>query len=183
MNKQRADPKVSSRINLNSQTETIDSAKMLVRSIITTSNPDRSGDVVVASGLRNAAEFLKNPVVLWAHQRTMPPIGICQSLDVQPDRILAETKFSESSPLAADVFRLYAEGVLRGWSIGFLPVKTVPMRNGLRIEEWDLLEYSAVPVPENPGALTVAIQKGFVENADLRRWLLRQNDLLANLVA
>jgi HK97 family phage prohead protease len=172
-----------SRINLDSQTQTIDPANMIVRSIITTCSPDRSGDVVLASGLRNAAEFLKNPVVLWAHQRTMPPIGICQSLDVQPDRIVAETKFSASSPLAADVFKLYAEGILRGWSIGFLPIKAVPTRTGLKIEEWDLLEYSAVPVPENPAALTVAIQKGFVENADLRRWLMmNQRDLLADLI-
>ena len=155
---------------------------MVVRSIITTSAPDRAGDVVLTAGLRNAAEFLKNPVVLWAHQRTMPPIGICRALDIQPDRIIAETKFSASSPLAVDVFRLYAEGILRGWSIGFMPVKATPTRTGLRIDEWDLLEYSAVPVPENPGALTVAIQKGFVASPDLRAWFRHQRDLLAELV-
>jgi HK97 family phage prohead protease len=180
MNKQ-PDPKPLSRINLDSQTQTIDPANMLVRSIISTSAPDRAGDVVLPAGLRNRDEFLKNPVVLWAHQRTMPPIGICQTLDVQPDRIVAETKFSASSPLAADVFKLYAEGILRGWSIGFLPVKVVPTRTGLRIEEWDLLEYSAVPVPENPGALTMAVQKGMIHSPDLRRWLIR--DVLVGLFA
>jgi hypothetical protein len=34
-----------------------------------------------------------------------------------------------------------------------------------------LLEYSAVPIPENPGALTLAIQKGFVKDRTLRDWL------------
>jgi hypothetical protein len=181
MNPQRADPQPLSRLTLNAQTETIDPAKMIVRSVITTADPDRAGDVVVPKGLRNAAEFLANPVVLWAHQRTMPPIGVCQALDVLPDRIVAETKFSESSPLAADVFRLYAEGVLRGWSIGFLPTKAVPTRSGMRFEEWDLLEYSAVPVPENPAALTMAVQKGLIASPDLRRWLV--TDILADLFA
>jgi HK97 family phage prohead protease len=177
--KTRADPRT--RLTLQSQTETIDPANMVIRSVISTADPDRAGDIVVPGGLRNANEYLNNPVVLWAHQRTMPPIGVCQALQVLPDRIVAETKFAASSPLAADIFRLYAEGVLRGWSIGFLPIKSVPMRGGMRVEEWDLLEYSAVPVPENPGALTVAVQKGLIESPDLRRWFIR--DVLGDLFA
>ena len=177
--KPRADPRT--RITLHSITETIDPDKMIVRSVISTNDPDRAGDIVVPSGLRNSDEYLRNPVVLWAHQRTMPPIGVCQALQVLPDRIVAETKFASSLPLAADVFRLYAEGVLRGWSIGFLPIKTVPLRSGMRVEEWDLLEYSAVPVPENPGALTMAVHKGLIESPDLRRWLIR--DVLGDLFA
>jgi hypothetical protein len=116
---------------------------------------------------------------------TLPPIGTCQRLDVQPDRIVAETKFIQGLPLAEDLFRLYEQGILRGWSIGFVPCKAslLPAENGgdapdspswgrgLRVEEWDLLEYSAVPIPENPGALTLAIQKGIVHDGLLRDWL------------
>jgi hypothetical protein len=47
---------------------------------------------------------------------------------------------------------------------------------GLRVEEWDLLEYSAVPIPENPGALTVALQKGLVRDGTLRDWLAQVPD-------
>ena len=39
------------------------------------------------------------------------------------------------------------------------------------MSEWDLLEYSAVPIPENPGALTVALQKGLVRDGTLLDWL------------
>ena len=177
--KPRADPRT--RITVHSRTETVDPERMIVRSVISTNEPDRAGDIVVPTGLRNSDEYLRNPVVLWAHQRMMPPIGVCQALQMYPDRIVAETKFAASSPLAADVFRLYAEGVLRGWSIGFLPIKTAPLRGGMRVEEWDLLEYSAVPVPENPKALTVAVQKGMIESPDLRRWLIR--DVLGDLFA
>src|SRR5262249_54264417 len=131
----------------------------------------------------NAEEYLKNPVVLWAHNRfTVPPIGTCQRLDVQPDRIIAETKFAQGVPFAEDLFRLYEQGILRGWSIGFGPLtgRRLPeperelaryVRRGLQIDEWNLLEYSAVPIPENPGALTIAIQKGIVHDGLLRECL------------
>lgn len=177
--KPRADPRT--RLTLHSTTETVDPTQMIVRSVISTGEPDRAGDVVVPTGLRNSDEYLRNPVVLWAHQRMMPPIGVCQALKILPDRIVAETKFASSSALAADVFRLYAEGVLRGWSIGFLPVKSSPLRRGMRVEEWDLLEYSAVPVPENPAALTMAVRKGLIDSPDLKRWLIW--DVLGDLFA
>src|SRR5262245_8957859 len=167
-----------------------DPAALTLLAVISTADRDRAGDVVLPAGLRNADEYLKNPVVLWAHNRyTLPPIGTCQRLEVQPDRILAETKFAQGSAFAEDLFRLYEQGVLRGWSIGFVPrkatllpeaeatdVRAGPLRRGLRVEEWDLLEYSAVPVPENPGALTLAIQKGAVHDDLLRDWLARVPD-------
>ncbi len=168
----------------------VDPTAMTLQSVITTSDQDRAGDVVVPSGLQNAAEYLKNPVVLWAHNRfTVPPIGTCQRLDVLSDRIVAETKFAAGVPLAEDLFRLYEQGILRGWSIGFVPIKSrllpeergrgMPapaIRRGLQIDEWNLLEYSAVPIPENPGALTVAIQKGIIHDGLLREWLERVPD-------
>lgn len=181
----RADPRTHA---VPGQTLTVDPARMLVRAVISTAAPDRAGDVLMPNGLRNADEFLRNPVVLWAHQRTLPPIGTCERLTIEPDRVIAETKFSPSSAFAQDVFNLYAEGVLRGWSVGFMPTKAVPMPvtrgrrpGGVCYPEWDLLEYSAVPVPENPQALTLAVRKGLVKDADLRGWLVK--DVLAALIA
>jgi phage head maturation protease len=165
-----------------------DPGAMKLVSVISTIDRDRAGDIVVPAGLRNAAEYLKNPIVLWAHNRcTVPPIGTCLRLDVQPDRIVAETKFAAGVSFAEDLFRLYEQGVLRGWSIGFVPLRARLLpepegqalragRPGLRVEEWDLLEYSAVPIPENPGALTVAIQKGLVHDGLLRDLLARVPD-------
>jgi phage head maturation protease len=180
-------------------TLSVDAGKMRVRSVITTAEPDRAGDVVVPSGLRNLDEFLLNPVVLWAHNRTQfPPVGTAEWVDVQPRRVVAETRFARGVPFAEDVFRLYEQGVLRGWSIGFVPRRAFRRGVGpnpdLRVEEWDLLEYSAVPIPENPGALTVALQKGWVTDPSLRHWLaqipddrggrfFRTTDVLAELVA
>jgi hypothetical protein len=164
----------------------IDPANRTVTAVITTPAPDRAGDVVVPAGLANVEEFLLNPVVLWAHQRTMPPIGTCLALDVQPRRVVAVTKFAAGVPLADDVFRLYQQGVLRGWSVGLLPRRASPRpgRRGTRIDEWDLLEYSAVPVPENPEALTLAVEKGLITDPRLRRFIARlQADPFGELVA
>ena len=80
----RADP--------SARTLTTDAGKLRVRSVITTIEPDRAGDVVVPTGLKNLDEFLLNPVVLWAHNRShFPPIGICEWIDIQPHRLVAQT--------------------------------------------------------------------------------------------
>src|SRR5438105_8434285 len=104
------------------RTLSVDPAGMTIRSVISTIDPDRAGDVVVPTGLQNLEEYLLNPVVLWAHNRSaVPPIGTCSWVDVQPRRVVAETKFAQGVPFAEDVFKLYEQGVLRGWSIGFVP--------------------------------------------------------------
>src|SRR5262245_38392220 len=106
------------------RTLNVDAAKMRVRSVITTIDPDRAGDVVVPTGLTNLDDFMLNPTVLWAHDglRT-PPVGVGEWLAVQPRRIVAEPRSAEGVPFAEDLFRLYEQGILRGWSIGFVPRK------------------------------------------------------------
>ena len=146
---------MDARLQLQSAAETIDADRMIVQSVISTSEPDRAGDVVEPLGLRNAGEFLANPVVLWAHQRGVPPIGTCLDLQVLPDRIVARTKFAAASPLAADIFRLYRDGVLRGWSIGFLPVRSVPIRGGgSRVEGAARRNVSSCPSPNRAPSAT-----------------------------
>src|SRR5262245_32685639 len=173
------------------RTLAVNADKLTVRSVITTIDPDRAGDIVIPTGLKNADEFLLNPVVLWAHQRaSFPPIGVCEWIDIQPRRIVAETRFARGVPFAEDVFRLYEQGILRGWSIGFVPrqAKREVRRDGstgLRVLTWDLLEYSAVPIPENPDAVTVAIEKGYIRDPDLGGWLLGEcyvPDVLSGLI-
>ena len=92
--------------------------------------------------------------------------------------MVAETRFAQGVGFAEDVFRLFEQGVLRAWSIGFVPRRAYRAAGvkGLRVDEWELLEYSAVPVPENPGALTVALEKGVVRDRALADWLGRVPD-------
>ncbi len=53
----------------------------------------------------------------------------------------------------------------------------------MRYDEWEQIEYSAVPVPENPGALTLAVAKGWVRDPDLAQWLTWAADVFAELVS
>jgi len=165
--------------SFNTSPATIDIEQRTVTAVITAAVPDRSGDIVLPGGLANRTEFLRNPVVLWAHQRMMPPIGTCLDLQVSPQRIIAVTKFANGVPLADDLFRLYEQGILRGWSIGFMPKRAglrpadASGRRGLIVESWDLLEYSAVPVPENPEALTMALRNGLIKSLELELFAMQ----------
>ncbi len=165
------------------RTLAVNAETLTVRSVISTIDPDRAGDVVIPTGIQNADDYLLNPVVLWAHNRQQfPPIGVCEWLDVQPRRIVAQTRFARGVPFAEDVFRLYEQGVLRGWSIGFVPrqAKREARRDGstgLRVLTWDLLEYSAVPIPENPDAVTLAMEKGLIRDPVFRDWLLQESEV------
>jgi hypothetical protein len=138
----------------------VDPQSRCVRATISSVRPDRAGDVVLPGGLLNRDDFLRNPVVLWNHDRRLPPIGTCEQLSVFEDRIEAHTRFVSGWAWAENLFALYAQGVLRGWSIGFVPRRVRALsrgqgQRGLLIEQWELLEYSAVVVPENADALTL----------------------------
>lgn len=132
-----------------------------MRVVMTTPALDRQGDIVVPSGVR-LKWFRRNPVALWAHRYDLPPIGVIDvdTINVTDKGIEAEALFDHGSVAGREVYGLYERGVLRAWSIGFIPLKWEVIEDehgkvtGYRIVEWELLEVSAVPVPANPEALT-----------------------------
>ena len=136
--------------------------KLAKRVTLTTPARDRQGDVIVPTGAR-LRWFRANPVVLWAHRCDLPPIGRVDpdSLRVSEQGIEADVLFDEGSVVGREVYGLYDRGVMRAWSVGFIPLKWKVIEDpathraqGYRVEEWELLELSAVPVPANPEALT-----------------------------
>jgi phage head maturation protease len=42
-------------------------------------------------------------------------------------------------------------------------------------KKWELLEYSAVPVPANPDALSLAVQRGFLKNETIKSLIEQGN--------
>ena len=136
--------------------------RLVKRVILTTPTLDRQGDIVVPTGV-SLKWFKKNPVVLWAHRYDQPPVGAVDvdALKVTDKGIEADVVFDAGSAVGREVYGLYDRGVMRAWSIGFVPLKWQLIEDpdtnrvkGYRIEEWELLELSAVPVPANPEALT-----------------------------
>lgn len=162
----------------------IDESRCMTLDVISTGTPDRMGDVLVSRGcLTN--EHRTYPVILWNHGRSHDvlgtlPIGLAidksgnYGVIVDDDAVLAWSKYSQSNPLAVQLFALQAEGVLRGNSIGARPVKatelprrTMPDKSLARCfqyDQWVLHEYSKTPGPVNAEALTIRVEKGRVND-------------------
>ncbi len=126
--------------------------------VLSTDDVDRHGDVVSADGWMLEA-YLRNPVLLWAHDYRHPAIGRAVSVWSEPHRLLAKMEFAPGA-FAQEVAELYACGFQWGVSVGFRPVRWEERRDGrtgaylgLRYLEQELLEVSAVPVPANRQAL------------------------------
>jgi len=135
---------------------------MVKRVVLTTPARDRQGDIMVPTGV-SLRWFVKNPVVLWAHRYDQAPIGTVDpgSIAVSESGIEADVVFDKGSVVGREVFGLYDRGVMRAWSIGFLPLEWELIEDaasgkvgGYRVTRWELLELSAVPVPANPEALS-----------------------------
>ena len=126
--------------------------------VLSTDDVDRHGDVVSADGWRLEA-YLRNPVLLWAHDYRHPAIGRAVSVWTEPHCLLAKMEFAPNT-FAQEVAALYACGFQWGVSVGFRPIRWEERRDartgaflGLRYLEQELLEVSAVPVPANREAL------------------------------
>ncbi len=125
------------------------------RITISTADEDRYGDVLLPEGALLDA-FNRNPVVLFGHDAGSLPVGRAVHLSVQAGTgIQADFVWLKNDPFADRVRNAFEQGVLNAASVGFLPKKWEPhnKKGGLRYTEWELLEFSLVPVPANPNAL------------------------------
>jgi hypothetical protein len=147
---------------------------------ISTEEPDRAGDVVLAGGCDDR-HYRLNPIVTLNHRYDAPPVGrsLWRKAAHAGGRrgVKAKTQYpprpadwagAEWPPDAA--FALVQSGLLRGKSIGFLPVKvhvpTVQERQQpgwdgvqLVIDEWLLLEYACCYLPVQQAAVVETVSK------------------------
>lgn len=138
---------------------------------ISTPTPDRSKDTVQPNGML-ADNFLKNPVVMFAHNYADMPIAKCTGLKVQDTGILATVQFPDEGTYdkADTIYKMYKDGFLNAWSIGFMPMDYEENeQGGYNFKSWELFEFSSVPVPDNPEALTVMRSKGINVDAVLEK--------------
>ena len=131
--------------------------------IASTSAVDRQGDSIDQTGW-DIANFMKNPVMLWAHDYKSLPVAKVLTINPGDTRGTVGTyEFApaEGNPFAAQLKVLVDEGFVNAVSVGFIPME----RNGNIITKSELLEISFVPVPANQEALLLAAKsleaKGF----------------------
>jgi HK97 family phage prohead protease len=132
---------------------------------------DRYGDIIEPAGwdLKN---YKKNPVFLWGHNYSMPPIGKAVSVKVTDDALVFQIQFAtaEEYAFADTIYRLYLGGFLKATSVGFQDLEREPIidkKNEGRQTGWhflkqELYELSGVTVPANPDAIMMAVQKGII---------------------
>jgi phage head maturation protease len=136
--------------------------------------PDRDGDVISVGGW-DLSNYKTNPVFLWAHDYSIPPVGKATNVYTEKGKLLFDIQFPEKGiyPFADLVYNLYKGGFLNATSVGFIgkeaeqreddAVKDLPeWRRGVKFMKQELLELSAVPVPSNPSALQQAKSIGAV---------------------
>ena len=153
--------------------------------------PNRHGNIVQITDGENGRglvldHYRTNPVVLFDHGMNMTlPIGTSEGPDgklnvrLTKNRAMARAYFSQSLPEAATIYALIDEGILRTASVQFLPKRarklSIKQRQdfaddevslsdggGLDYTESDLLEWSVVSIPADPGAVRRCLDRGHV---------------------
>lgn len=133
------------------------------RIVISTGALDRQQDRVLPSGAR-IENYMKNPVVQWGHNYRDPwaTIGETVQLEIGAEGITAEFTLrepaNESDP--QNIIRaLWEQGLIRTASIGFNAESWEDnAEGGWNFTEWELLEWSLVPIPANQEALRLAVK-------------------------
>ncbi len=141
----------------------------------------RDGNIFFVDGIQ-IGNFLRNPIVPYAHIDSEPPVGRVTSLSKAADQLRGTVQFTPADlyPFGYMVGRMYREGWLNAFSVSILPLefKYATDRNrqgGIDVTKSDLLEISAVPVPALATALVTARSRGMDTSAALP-WIERHLD-------
>lgn len=172
----------------------VSAKKRTITSIISTDCVDCYNEIIVSKGVDTKA-FLENPVVLWCHNATIVIarcVGLKRTTKNDRNVWIAKTLFAETEK-AEEVFQLYAQGFLNGWSIGGYPdwsacsaptaeeIKANPHYKLARclIRKLRLVEYSACSIPANPESLGNELEKA--ASAELVR-MIRESGTWAEVL-
>jgi hypothetical protein len=118
---------------------------------------DRLGDVIAVDGW-DITEFKKNPVFLWSHDHSVPPIGNVPKIWKDGRQLLNSVSWDDEDEFARLIHGKYDRRVMRAESVGFraLDFKTND-GGGINFVKQELLEISAVAIPAHPHAIAKAM--------------------------
>lgn len=149
---------------------------------VSTGVVDRDKDIVKAEGFM-FEDYRKNPVVLFGHDASKPPVAQAETINARDGRVKSRALFAtrEQYDFADTIFQLCTGKFLRAVSPGFTPVDfTVDKaRGGVNFEKQALLEWSIVPIPSNPEALQEAKSMG-IDLTPLKRWAEQTLDQMSD---
>lgn len=113
--------------------------------------------------------FLKNPVMLWNHNRddhgtvnAQLPIGIWKDLRIENGILTGEPVFDETDEFAVRIKKKYEAGILNACSMGFVPLEWSDTPEMLKegqtvatVTRCRLMEVSICDIPSNANATVV----------------------------
>ena len=138
----------------------------------------RMGPELSLKGM-STANYKRNPTVQWAHD-TMGhtasgglPIGRSLKLDKTEDRLISDFSFLQDDPFASRVENAWNQGFIRAASVSWRSIETERIDDeeqdffggGWRDVKSELLEWSLVPVPADPGALREAFVRSVLSDS------------------
>lgn len=136
------------------------------QAIASTPLVDRQGDSIDQDGWM-LDNFIKNPVIPWAHDYYTPPVGRAIEIGVNQQGYL---QFTYQAPpegvydLADTVWNLYRNQFIFAFSVGFIPQEYEGnWEDGYTFTKCELLEISAVVVPANPQAVALAYKGEYID--------------------
>ena len=139
-----------------------DEEGLLLEFVISSGSIDRDLDTINQEGWE-LENYRKNPVMLWAHDYSMPPIAKSIKEWVEDGLLKSQVLFMPKSisDFGYRIGQMYKGGYLNAVSVGFIGKEYVWVEDndrpwGIDFKRQELLEFSAVPVPSNPEALLVA---------------------------
>jgi HK97 family phage prohead protease len=135
-------------------------AKNGLEYVLSDETPDRMGDVIMADGW-DLTNFQKNPVALFGHQNSLPPIGKWKNLRIVDKQLRGNLELAAAGTSARidEIRKLVEADILRAVSVGFRPKESRPRPEsdfGVFFTKSELMETSLVSVPANPNALAIA---------------------------
>jgi HK97 family phage prohead protease len=149
-----------------------DDAARKIAFVLSSADVDRDGDTVDPKGWV-LDPYRANPVVLWHHDTSIPPIAKSESIDVVDGKLKAVAVFPPKGvhALADTVYELVKGGWVNGASVGFNGIERSPRGDkGYDYKKCELYEWSILPVPAHRGALREA-EKAGVDMTQVRKWV------------
>jgi hypothetical protein len=121
-----------------------DAGDRTVRFVLSDGTVDRMDDTVAGSGWDLTA-YRNNPVVLFAHDSSAPPVGRANRVWTDGSRLLGDVEFAppETYAFADTIYKLVMGGFLKSGSVGFLPLvyKFSDRQGGIDFKRQELLEF------------------------------------------
>lgn len=180
MNAPEHDADVTLRAEAAFEWREVDETRRVIRMAITTERIDRYEDTIALDGWDLTA-YRRNPVVLWAHDYSMLPVGRAEHLAIEEITIdgapvramVADIVFTPRGmhPFNDVVYEMLAGGFLNASSVGFRPLEWSfdEERFGVNFLRQELLEFSVVPVPANGDAIAQSRSAG-IDIAPIEAW-------------